>query len=367
MSASFGARAVALGHLGIADRPLDRDVRVVPGDTGLGLRVVVAREQIAHVGDVREDAEAVAEAGGDEELAVVGVAELVALPSLVGGGVPAQVDGDVPDRPAHAAHELRLARAGLEVDAAEDALVSSASGCAERTRRPRRPRATRRSLKLSSRKPRSSPWASTSRRTSPSISVSMRCGTARDATTRGQKGRRRNRTRSHRWRRSRSRSGCDCPAPPVKRPVAKCDPAVGPASTIVCMALTAEARGVGAAVRAVAVERPAGVVPLDPQGRGDVPSCYADGTARRAANSCLLRSDTAAVSELGGRRQASARNRRAPRRRPGASRRASSPLTSGLFTWPLTMCLDLTLLASMAHATPPPMAANAANVDITLA
>src|SRR5215208_2318923 len=47
----------------------------------------------------------------------------MALPLAVGVGVASQVDCDVPDPAAHATHQLRLARAGLEVESAEDVLA----------------------------------------------------------------------------------------------------------------------------------------------------------------------------------------------------------------------------------------------------
>ncbi len=74
-----------------------------------------------HVGLIGENAEAVSEADGQVELAVVAVAELVALPAPVCGGVAAQVHGHVPDLAPGAAHQLRLAGIGLEVNPAEDA------------------------------------------------------------------------------------------------------------------------------------------------------------------------------------------------------------------------------------------------------
>ena len=55
------------------------------------------------------------EAVGDEELPMLDVVEVVALPALVGGGVRPEIDGDVEDPPAGAADELRLA--ALHVDA----------------------------------------------------------------------------------------------------------------------------------------------------------------------------------------------------------------------------------------------------------
>ena len=115
----LGGAFVALAEQRVGDLPVDPDVGVVPGDAGLGQRVVVAGEQVGDVGDVAEHGEAVAEADRDEELAVLLVVEDVGLPLAVGGRVAAQVDGDVEDRPARAADQLRLARLGLEVDPAQ--------------------------------------------------------------------------------------------------------------------------------------------------------------------------------------------------------------------------------------------------------
>jgi hypothetical protein len=63
----------------------------------------------------------VREADRHQELAMQLVVELVALPPPVRGRGTPQVDGDVPDRAAQAANELRLARGGLEVEPAQDA------------------------------------------------------------------------------------------------------------------------------------------------------------------------------------------------------------------------------------------------------
>ena len=65
---------------GSATGHFDRDVRVVPGDPRLGLGVVVGGDLVGDVGDLGEHAEAVGETDRDEELAVVLVAQLVALP-----------------------------------------------------------------------------------------------------------------------------------------------------------------------------------------------------------------------------------------------------------------------------------------------
>ena len=61
------------------------------------------------------------EADGDVQLAHALIVELDGLPLAVGGRAPAQVDRDVEDPPARAAHELGDAVADLEVHAAHDA------------------------------------------------------------------------------------------------------------------------------------------------------------------------------------------------------------------------------------------------------
>ena len=63
------------------------------------------------------------EADGDVELARRLVVELEALPLAVGRRRAAQVDDDVEDPPARAAHELRLAGADREVHPAQHALA----------------------------------------------------------------------------------------------------------------------------------------------------------------------------------------------------------------------------------------------------
>jgi hypothetical protein len=114
---------VALGDRQLArrQRPLDRHVGIVPGDAALELRVVVGRLLVDHVGDVAEHAEAVREAGRHEQLAHADVVQLEAVPAPVRRRAAAQVDRDVENPPARAAHELRQALADLEVHAAQDA------------------------------------------------------------------------------------------------------------------------------------------------------------------------------------------------------------------------------------------------------
>src|SRR5581483_10258345 len=88
-----GGGAVAVGQKRLGERPLDAVVRVVPGDPGLRGRVEVAGQLVGDVGLVAQHAEAVGEADGHVELAVVAVAELVALPAAEGGGAAPQVHG----------------------------------------------------------------------------------------------------------------------------------------------------------------------------------------------------------------------------------------------------------------------------------
>ena len=116
------------------------------------------------------------EADRDEQLAVALVVELVALPLAEGGRVAAQVDGDVEDPP----------RAG-------SGPASPGPGSVWKCRPRRVPRAEREwlcwtkststpssrqasALKVSTRKPRSSPWTCGSSRTRPSSFVSSRAG-----------------------------------------------------------------------------------------------------------------------------------------------------------------------------------------------
>src|SRR5205809_186628 len=76
---------VARGEERILDRPLDSDAGVIPGDTRLGRRVIGAGAEVSDVGGLAEHREAVPEANRDEELPVLVVVELIALPLAVGG------------------------------------------------------------------------------------------------------------------------------------------------------------------------------------------------------------------------------------------------------------------------------------------
>ena len=80
----MGALASRSETLRLVDWPLDPDRRVVPGDAGLGRRVVVGGDLVVDVGDFAEHAEPVREPTRDEELVVALVVELVALPLAVG-------------------------------------------------------------------------------------------------------------------------------------------------------------------------------------------------------------------------------------------------------------------------------------------
>jgi hypothetical protein len=112
---------VALGKERVVNRPLDPNAGIVPSYAGLRSGVVGAGAEVGDVGDLAEHGETVAEADRDEELAMLLVVEDVPLPLAVGRRVAAQVDGNVEDLAARAANQLRLARLGLEVEAAQGA------------------------------------------------------------------------------------------------------------------------------------------------------------------------------------------------------------------------------------------------------
>src|SRR3954463_4923263 len=102
-------------------RPLDPDVGIGERDPALGGRVVVVGALVDEIGLVRQDAEAVAEADRDPQLAPVDVVELERLPLPERRRAAPQVDRDVEHAPARDPHELALAGVGLEVDAAQRA------------------------------------------------------------------------------------------------------------------------------------------------------------------------------------------------------------------------------------------------------
>ena len=106
----------------VGARPLDRERGVVPAHAARGLGHVAVAHLVEHLAVVGERLEAVREAGRDVEARRVLRAQLDAVPAAARGRVGAQVDGDVEDRAAHAAHELGLAvRLGLVVHAAQRA------------------------------------------------------------------------------------------------------------------------------------------------------------------------------------------------------------------------------------------------------
>ena len=158
-SASRGAVASRSETCGSAIGHSTADVRVVPGDPAPRSPGRSRLEQlVVDVGDLAEDAEAVGEADRDEELAVALVVELVALPLPVGRRAAAQVDGDVADprRAGSAPASPARARSGSAGRAGCPALEREWLSWTNSPSTPSSRQAS--ALKVSTRKPRSSPW-----------------------------------------------------------------------------------------------------------------------------------------------------------------------------------------------------------------
>jgi hypothetical protein len=103
-------------------RPVDRQLRIVPGDHALALRGVDVGHLVDDLGVAGQRQEPVREAFRDPELAPVGLGQLHAHPLPAGGRAGAQVDRHVPGRAAHDADQLALGvRDGLVVQPAQHA------------------------------------------------------------------------------------------------------------------------------------------------------------------------------------------------------------------------------------------------------
>ena len=114
---------VAEEGTGGGDAPVDAEAVVEDADATVGLGMVELITFVLEDGGVAEDGEAVGEALGDEELAVVVLCQFYGDMLAEGGTATTYVDSDVEDGTADAADELGLGEGGtLEVQAPHDAV-----------------------------------------------------------------------------------------------------------------------------------------------------------------------------------------------------------------------------------------------------
>lgn len=107
---------------GGVDAPVDAEAGVEDGDAAIGLGGIVVVAFILEYGNVGEDGEAMGEATGDEELALVVFGEFHGDVLAICGGAFADIDGDVEHVAAHAADKFGLGEGwALEVEAAHHA------------------------------------------------------------------------------------------------------------------------------------------------------------------------------------------------------------------------------------------------------
>lgn len=110
------------GECGFASEwPVDGEIRVVPEDAAFVFRGVVVGGLVQELGHFAGDIEAVGEAFGDPELALVVGAEDDADPLAEGGGAAAQIDGHVKNFAGDDADQFSLGLLDLVVQAAQDA------------------------------------------------------------------------------------------------------------------------------------------------------------------------------------------------------------------------------------------------------
>src|SRR6266508_1338270 len=95
-------------ELGHGQRPLEPEARIVVAQAALGVRGVELTDLVARFGGVLEDLVTVGEALRHVDGPVIVGGQLDRHVPQVGRAVWAEVDDDVDDRPARAAHELRL-------------------------------------------------------------------------------------------------------------------------------------------------------------------------------------------------------------------------------------------------------------------
>src|SRR5262245_1385054 len=111
--------AVARGEQWFADRPRDRERRIVPGDPDFTGWVVHVGALVLDLRDWRDDTEAVGEAGGDVALAEVVGAQRDGDPVAERRRAPPYVGRDVVDLSFDDPYELGLGPLELQVQAAE--------------------------------------------------------------------------------------------------------------------------------------------------------------------------------------------------------------------------------------------------------
>ena len=114
---------VAEEGTGGGDAPVDAEAVVEDADACVGLGMVELIALVLEDGNVAEDGEAVGEALGDEELAVVVLGELYGDMTAVGGTALADVDSDIEDGTPDTADKLGLGEGGtLEMQTPHDAV-----------------------------------------------------------------------------------------------------------------------------------------------------------------------------------------------------------------------------------------------------
>src|SRR5262249_61975789 len=107
-----------------SDRPGDADRGIVPGDHQLVARSIEVGHLVLDLGGLREDAEAVHEAGRHVKLAKVGPREERRHPAPERGGAAPHVDRDVEDLAGDREDELALRLEALGMEATESAVYA---------------------------------------------------------------------------------------------------------------------------------------------------------------------------------------------------------------------------------------------------
>ena len=114
-----GRCPVAVRKQRLVDRPVDSDLRVVPGDHKFVGPVVVVVAFVLHVGGLADHTEAVSKTARDVELAKVVLRQDAAGPTQKRRRAAPDVHGDIEDLASRNANQLRLLPAALEVESAQ--------------------------------------------------------------------------------------------------------------------------------------------------------------------------------------------------------------------------------------------------------